>query len=58
MKGLIFKNSSENEHRKLDDLQPPAEGSSSDIAREGKKYCKRLVKDKSAVSIQFIENNR
>lgn len=55
MKGMILKNSSENECRKLDDLQQPAEGSSFDVAREGKKHCRRLVKD---VSIQFIENNR
>lgn len=57
MKGLICKNSCENEHRKLDDLQQPAEGSFSDRARQGKKHCRRLVKDEMTVSIQFIDNN-
>lgn len=45
MKGLVFKNYYENFHRNLHDLQQLAEGSSSDVAREGKKYCRRLVKD-------------
>lgn len=49
MKGLIFKNSSENECRRLDDLQQPAEGPPSDVAREGEKHCGRLVKDETAV---------
>lgn len=48
MKGVIFKSSSENECRKLDDLQLPAEGSLSEVAKEGKKHCRRLVKGETA----------
>lgn len=48
MKGMIFKSSSENECRKLDDLQEPGEGLLSEVAREGKKCCRRLVKSETA----------